>query len=213
MQILEGGAATPKLIIRLGKAAGANSSATSDAPNNAPAADNEDDNQQQASSDNKDNRVGPPPPEPAKEETGVYSMEGGIDEKQPTDPNVGATAPRNIRSAKVTPIRLKLTRCQEGYELKDPVVASSASVDDGGGSGNNTSATTTVTLMNSAAPLPIGGAEQEMATAVVAMERLPAPDVAIPVIETRAEQEEQQPPCMDKQSSKDDIPLLPHRRR
>ncbi|KAG5329422.1 RNO protein, partial [Acromyrmex charruanus] len=209
VQILEGGAATPKLIIRLGKAAGANSSATSDAPNNAPTADNEDDNQQQASSDNKDNRVGPPPPEPAKEETGVYSMEGGIDEKQPTDPNVGVTAPRNIRSAKVTPIRLKLTRCQEGYELKDPVVASSASVDDGGGSGNNTSATTTVTLMNSAAPLPIGGAEQEMATAVVAMERLPAPDVAVPVIETRAEQEEQQPPCMDKQSSKDDIPLLP----
>lgn len=211
VQILEGGAATPKLIIRLGKP-GVNSSAANDVPNNAllvSGGDGDSGQQQQLSSDSKDSRVGPPPPEPAKEETGVYSMESNVDEKQPTDQNAGVIALKNIRSAKVTPIRLKLTRCQEGYELKDPVT-SSASVDNNGGSGSSTSATTTVTLVNSAAPLPIGGAESEKATTVAAMaERLSATDVAVPVTETRAEQEEQQPPCMEKQSSKeDDIPLL-----
>ncbi|XP_014484114.1 PREDICTED: PHD finger protein rhinoceros [Dinoponera quadriceps] len=163
VQILEGDA--PKLIIRLGKP-GANSTSSSAAAASASvdaatsdvsaillAAGDENANQQ-GSTDNKDSRVGPPPPEPSKEEV-VYPVEGGLDEKQPTEPNAGATALRNVRSAKVTPIRLKLTRCLEGYELKDPV-ASSASVDDASrGGSNNSSATTTATVVNSVAPLPV----------------------------------------------------------
>lgn len=220
VQILEGDA--PKLIIRLGKPS-ANSTSTSsamtdsasdmqlDAVVSVAAAGDENDNQQRST--DKDSRVGPPPPEPSKEEV-VYPVAGGVDKKQPTDPNAGATALRNVRSAKVTPIRLKLTRCQEGYELRAPV-ASSASVDDGSGGSSKNSSATTATVVNSLAPLPAGAVNQETTTATAAAAgRLPAAgaEVAIAATAVAAEMrpgEQQQHGVQEKQSSKEnDIPLL-----
>ncbi|XP_054005546.1 PHD finger protein rhinoceros [Hylaeus anthracinus] len=112
VRILEGGAAPPKLIIRLGKG--------NDSPDELPilVTDEEEEEEEEEERNPTDSRVGPPPPEPAKDETVYPAVVATIEEKQPTDPNTGGSAPRNVRSAKVTPIRLKLTRCQEGYELK-----------------------------------------------------------------------------------------------
>lgn len=115
VQLLEdSGVAPPKLIIRLGK-----SNKT---------INDEQETKTEESSCNDNTRVEPPPTssqsaEPNKEET-IYPPDIEINEKQPTDPDAGSTTIGNVRSAKVTPIRLKLTRCQEGYELKSPAASS-----------------------------------------------------------------------------------------
>lgn len=110
VRILEGGTAPPKLIIRLGRG--------NDSPDELPILLTDEEEEEEEERHPTDSRVGPPPPEPVKDEPIYPSVTANIEEKQPTDPDTGGSAPRNVRSAKVTPIRLKLTRCQEGYELK-----------------------------------------------------------------------------------------------
>ncbi|XP_047345699.1 PHD finger protein rhinoceros [Vespa velutina] len=135
VQILEGGAATPKLIIRLGKSSSNSSTNELREPSNDVSSfltagiDVAEQARMESKNADYDARIGPPPVEPSKEEL-AYPMDSVIDDKKPTDSNTSATALRNVRSAKVTPIRLKLTRCQEGYELKDPVASSSSSASD-----------------------------------------------------------------------------------
>ncbi|XP_043492959.1 PHD finger protein rhinoceros [Polistes fuscatus] len=140
VQILEGCASTPKLIIRIGKGTSNSSSNEFREPSNdissfltggIDVAERGGGGGRSGDSKNAeyDARIGVPPAEPSKEEH-TYPMGSVIDDKQPTDSNTSATALRNVRSAKVTPIRLKLTRCQEGYELKDPVASSSSSASD-----------------------------------------------------------------------------------
>lgn len=118
VQLVEdGGVAPPKLIIRLGKSKSANDEDDTTKTGDDGGA---------SCSDNT--RVEPPPLEPTKEET-IYPPDVQVcNEKQPADPSARPASIGNVRSAKVTPIRLKLTRCQEGYELKAPA-ASSASKD------------------------------------------------------------------------------------
>lgn len=108
VQILEEG--TTKLIIRLGKN---------------PSSE-EGEGAAQPSSEEAQKRVAPPPdnaPTHRDEQESVrVPVDGGAndDQKEPEKPDAaGATSLKNVRSAKVTPIRLKLTRCQEGYELKE----------------------------------------------------------------------------------------------
>ena len=114
VQLLEDGAA-PKLIIRLGK---------SKVPQTSEESEPKTGSEEGARCSDK-TRVEPPPLEPSKEET-TYPADAQVNEKQPADPSAGPASIGNVRSAKVTPIRLKLTRCHEGYELKAPA-ASSAS--------------------------------------------------------------------------------------
>lgn len=116
VQILEDGEAPPKLIIRLGK-----SKVT-------PSEESESKTGPEEGARCSDNtRVDPPPFEPSKDEP-TYPADVQVNEKQPADPSAALATIGNVRSAKVTPIRLKLTRCHEGYELKAPA-ASSASED------------------------------------------------------------------------------------
>lgn len=135
VQILEDGAATPKLIIRLGKGnSNSSSNEIREAGNDvssylAGGMDVGEQARMEQKNADYDSRIGPPPAEPSKEEL-AYPMDSVIDDKQPTDSNTSATALGKVCSAKVTPIRLKLTRCQEGYELKDPVASSSSSASD-----------------------------------------------------------------------------------
>ncbi|KAI4503528.1 hypothetical protein M0802_000931 [Mischocyttarus mexicanus] len=135
VEILDGGAATPKLIIRLGKSSSTSNNSSSINEFREPSNDissfltgGGSGGAGDSRNADYDARIGVPPAvaEPSKEER-TYPMDSVIDDKQPTDSNTSATALRNVRSAKVTPIRLKLTRCQEGYELKDPVASSSSS--------------------------------------------------------------------------------------
>lgn len=98
------------MIIRLGRG--------NDSPDELPILLTDEEEEEEEERHPTDSRVGPPPPEPVKDEPIYPSVTANIEEKQPTDPDTGGSAPRNVRSAKVTPIRLKLTRCQEGYELK-----------------------------------------------------------------------------------------------
>ena len=114
VQILEDGEAAPKIIIRLGKSKAS------------PSEEGESKASCEIDTPSIDNtRVEHPPLEPSKEEK-IYPADVQLNEKQPADPNADLDSIGNVRSAKVTPIRLKLTRCHEGYELKAPA-ASSAS--------------------------------------------------------------------------------------
>lgn len=151
----DGSVAPPKLIIRLGKSSKTTTTSTTTTTIN-DESELKHDELQASCSDNT--RVEPPPPlESTNEETTYHPpLDAQSNEKQllSTDPGAGPATIGNVRSAKVTPIRLKLTRCQEGYELKAPA-ASSANKDTvtiPSETGTTTTTTTIATETNSELP-------------------------------------------------------------
>ncbi|XP_034952499.1 PHD finger protein rhinoceros [Chelonus insularis] len=131
VQILDGGTSTTKLIIRLSKSNASANDLSSEASGSAP------NDRVSQSEESAESRVGPPITEASKEDVS-YPSDINTSEKQPVDQNTCVNpSVDNIRSAKLTPIRLKLTRCHEGYELKAPATNVTEKNVDKNNSGEN----------------------------------------------------------------------------